>query len=77
MRIYNLKRSNVPPPDVDTEHKRFRHAFNALPTKVDLRDKLPPVYDQGALGSCTAQAGAAAYSFVSSKPPNPSKLFLY
>lgn len=73
-RIYNLKRSDVPPP----EHKRFRHVFNAsLPKRVDLRDKLPPVYDQGQLGSCTAQAGAAAYSFVSNKPPNPSKLFLY
>lgn len=29
---------------------------NDLPQKVDLREKFQPVYDQGALGSCTANA---------------------
>lgn len=35
-----------------------------LPTSVSLADKMPPVYDQGQLGSCTANALAAAYGFL-------------
>jgi C1A family cysteine protease len=34
-----------------------------LPAKVDLRSKCPPVYDQGNIGSCTANAIAAALQF--------------
>ena len=34
-----------------------------LPDKVDLREKCPPVYDQGELGSCTANAIAGAHQF--------------
>jgi len=72
-RIYNLERSNVEPECV----AKFKHTFMHLPTKVDLRNNLPPVYNQGALGSCTAQALSAAYEYLSNKPPNPSKLFIY
>jgi len=32
---------------------------------VDLRKKMPPIYDQGALGSCTSNALVAAYQFLS------------
>src|SRR5436190_23995149 len=53
----------------------------ALPTKVDLRRQMPPVYDQGQLGSCTANAIAAAYEFdqLAEKQPDfmPSRLFIY
>jgi len=43
---------------------------------VDLRSKLPPCYDQGPIGSCTANALAAAYQFL--KPDTMmSRLFLY
>ena len=35
----------------------------ALPTRMDLRKQGPPVYDQGVLGSCTANAIAAAHQF--------------
>ncbi len=35
-----------------------------LPTKVSLRSKMPSVYDQGQLGSCTANALAAAFGFL-------------
>ena len=35
----------------------------ALPAKADLREQCPPVYDQGQLGSCTANAIAAAIQF--------------
>lgn len=53
-----------------------------LPTHVDLRSHCPPVYDQGQLGSCTANAIGAAVQFERMKQklkPNfvPSRLFIY
>lgn len=53
-----------------------------LPKKVDLRPQCPPVFDQGQLGSCTANAIAAAHEFdqmKQSKPTvfTPSRLFIY
>jgi len=52
-----------------------------LPTKVDLRPKCPPVYDQGQLGSCTANGIAGAIEFDQSKLGAkvfaPSRLFIY
>lgn len=52
---------------------------------LDKKFKLPPVYDQGQLGSCTANALAAAVHFdllnknTQSKSPifRPSRLFIY
>jgi C1A family cysteine protease len=54
----------------------------ALPAKVDLQDKCPKeVYDQGQLGSCTANAIAGAFEFDLLKQPlqdfMPSRLFIY
>jgi C1A family cysteine protease len=52
-----------------------------LPKKVDLRSKMPPVYDQGQLGSCTANAIGAAFEFDQVKEGMkdfmPSRLFIY
>src|SRR5262249_55813807 len=53
-----------------------------LPPKVDLRGECPPVYDQGSLGSCTANAIAAALEFDQMKQRQrdafaPSRLFIY
>lgn len=49
-----------------------------LPKMVDLRTKMPPVYNQGALGSCTANAGCAYLSYLYKKPfMNFSRLYLY
>jgi C1A family cysteine protease len=53
-----------------------------LPTKVDLRSKFPAVYDQGQLGSCTANAIGAAFEFDQLnqgglKDFMPSRLFIY
>jgi len=53
-----------------------------LPTKVDLRNFCPPVYNQGSLGSCTgnAIAGAIEYEQIQRKSKNkftPSRLFIY
>ncbi len=57
-------------------------ALQQLPSKVDLRPKCPPVYDQGQLGSCTANAIAGAIQFDEMKEqlkqtPTPSRLFIY
>lgn len=56
--------------------------LRALPPRVDLRAACPPVYDQGRLGSCTAQAIAAALQFDQMKQLQtdvftPSRLFIY
>ena len=52
-----------------------------LPTSADLRNQCPPVYDQGHLGSCTANGLAAAYEFDLKKQNKtdfmPSRLFIY
>lgn len=53
----------------------------ALPSSADLRPQCPPVYDQGQLGSCTANAIAAAIEFDRMKQGLsdfvPSRLFIY
>ena len=54
-------------PDVP-DHRDHLYAapvewLTKLPAKVDLRQKCPAVYDQGQLGSCTANAIAAAIEF--------------
>ena len=51
------------------------------PPLVDLTPFCPPIYDQGDLGSCTANALAAAYEFEKMKQKQsyfmPSRLFIY
>ncbi len=53
----------------------------ALPPHMDLRRRCPAVYNQGALGSCTANAIAAAIEFDQMKQKLsvfvPSRLFIY
>ncbi len=53
-----------------------------LPPKADLRPGCPPVYDQGQLGSCTANAIGAAHQFEQIRQDAgtafaPSRLFIY
>ena len=52
-----------------------------VPQAVDLRGGCPPVYDQGQLGSCTANAIAGALEFDRKKQNLsdfvPSRLFIY
>ena len=52
-----------------------------LPASTDLRTQYPPVYDQGQLGSCTANAIAGAIEFDRLKQNatdfTPSRLFIY
>lgn len=57
-------------------------ALAALPPRVSLRKDCPPVFDQGALGSCTANAIAGAHRFDQIKQHAarsfpPSRLFIY
>lgn len=54
----------------------------ALPKSVDLREQWPlPPFDQGRIGSCTANAIAAAINFAQHKQGRPefvpSRLFIY
>ena len=53
-----------------------------LPAKVDLRKSCPSIYDQGQLGSCTANAIGGAFEFGLLKKNKksdfmPSRLFIY
>ena len=52
-----------------------------MPPAVDLRSACPPVYDQGQLGSCTANGLAGAIEFdqrkQGTKECTPSRLFIY
>ncbi len=59
------------------------HAISKnIPPRIDLRRGCPPVYDQGRIGSCTANAIAAALEFDVMKQGikpvfTPSRLFIY
>lgn len=56
-------------------------AASKITPTVDLRAQCPPVYDQGQIGSCTANAIAAALEFDMLKQGleayTPSRLFIY
>lgn len=67
----------------DQYHYFYRFTFLSKP-EVDLRKLCPPVYNQGHLGSCTANAISAAYEFDQIKEKEsknnifvPSRLFIY
>ena len=69
------------------DHRDFtysapRAVVRKLPPKMDLSPMCPPVYDQGSLGSCTANAIGAAFEFglLKENPKYdfmPSRLFIY
>lgn len=49
----------------------------AYPSKISLRDRMPPVFAQGTLGSCVAQALIANHMFVHAGEQMMSRLDLY
>lgn len=68
-------------PDKRDKYKFF-HNLDSNINKIDLRNKFMPVYDQGELGSCTANAVAGIYQFDEIKQGSdnefmPSRLFIY
>ena len=70
------------PDQRDFKYAAPRPILKALPAKVDLRNQNPAVYDQGQLGSCTANAIGAAFEFALLKIDKandflPSRLFIY
>ncbi len=57
------------------------HHLRRLPAQVDLRANCPPVLNQGGIGTCTAHAIGAAFSFEqrlqNKRAITPSRLFIY
>lgn len=79
-RKYGWKKDKPDPRDQQHNFAIPRHQAS-IPV-VDLRSLCPPVYDQQSLGSCTANAIAAAYQFDEMKEKEkeiftPSRLFIY
>jgi C1A family cysteine protease len=73
-------------PDLPDQRDHFYaappEAIVPAPNIIDLRTQCPPVYDQGQLGSCTANAIAAAIQFDQMKQKlaqifTPARLFIY
>src|SRR5450755_690437 len=65
----------------DRDYQLELEPTGAPPSSCDLRTLCPPVYDQGQLGSCTAQAIAGNIEFdqlaQKLKESTPSRLFIY
>ena len=84
LRVREVKRFGWVPDIPDARDFMFsapEAVLTALPKKVNLTSKMPPVYDQGQLGSCTANAIGAAFEYeqVQQKQKDfmPSRLFIY
>jgi C1A family cysteine protease len=69
------------PDQRDFAYRVPRRTAAALPSAVDLRAQMPAIYDQGQLGSCTANAigGAFEFEMLKQEEPDfmPSRLFIY
>ena len=76
--LYSYKRDKNDERDFQFADNISPHPEIILPKSVDLRLKCPQVYDQGKLGSCTANAGCTCRIMLLNKPDiNLSRLFLY
>ena len=69
-------------PDFRDKVCKITISTEQLPSRVDLREGCPYVYNQGQLGSCTGQAIAGAHQFEQIKQKlahifDPSRLFIY
>jgi len=76
-RIYNLKKQTPDHRDFQAKKLLNVHASVVLPPAVDIRSKCPAVYDQGTLGSCSANAGIAARVMLDNLSADLSRLFQY
>jgi C1A family cysteine protease len=77
-RDYTLEHENIAPM---LNKAKVSKPLKALPTTVDLRAWCPPIEDQGALGSCTANAGVGLVEYFERRAfgrhIDASRLFLY
>ena len=75
-RLLNIKICRVNPKKLN--YTNFKNTISKLPTSVDFRTnpKMPPIRDQGNIGSCTAFALSGCVEFLS-KSFTCSQLFLY
>lgn len=81
----SIKRYGWIPDHPDHRDRKLKPALPmALPASVDLRSLMPPIWDQGQLGSCTAHgilsavmAAASAGDPDAPRQPMLSRLFLY
>lgn len=56
-RVYNLKIAKLPSHQLMTNStSRSPTPVSKLPITIDLRSRMHRIYDQGSLGSCTANA---------------------
>lgn len=74
----NLQRSA---PDRRDHRIALLNTNSKLPSGVNLKSNLPFVFDQGQIGSCTANSAGSMYSWVVNKNKGgvfvPSRMFLY
>ena len=79
--IRKIQRFGWVPDLPDLRDWKFLRPATPLPNTVDLRPLCPPVYDQGQLGSCTANGIAFAMQFERMRlglpAMMPSRLFIY
>src|SRR4249920_904142 len=70
---------DLPDPRDHTFEPSERLMASLPPRYVNLSKYYPPIYNQGGLGSCTANAIGAAYAANRGDSPtfNPSRLFIY
>lgn len=68
-------------PDARDHHLLLLNYKASTPTSINLKSQLPYVFDQGPIGSCTANSTGYMYSWVVQKNNSqlfiPSRLFLY
>lgn len=80
-RVYGWVKDRPDPRDKKYAAVRPRSS-EPLPASVDMRDLLPPCYNQGEIGSCTANAIAGALEHLQTiqharERFTPSRLFVY
>jgi C1A family cysteine protease len=79
---YHLVKSRVDERDYKYADHFSTVSAKALPPAVDLRPTCPPIYDQGQIGSCTANALVGGMNFLEIKDKKNaaimlSRLFVY
>ncbi len=83
-RIYNVNINRIPTSELKYSSVIDNHISkhkDTLPSVIDLRSKCPIVFDQGQLGSCTANAICSAFQVQDTADDGidfvPSRLFVY